>query len=133
MTQHLNRQLVEAFVVGQTAVALAEDVVLWDQAQSRAFAGRSAVEAVWQALLADGFAEVRIEIHTLIAEETRAALEFIFCGRHCGRFMGIPPTGREVAIPMALFFAIEAGQIQRASLYYDAGTLLRQLGLTDDG
>jgi hypothetical protein len=24
---------------------------------------------------------------------------------------------------------IEAGQIQQASLYYDAGTLLRQLGL----
>ena len=45
MTQYLNRQLVEAFVVGRTAVALAEDVVLWDQAQSRAFAGRAAVEA----------------------------------------------------------------------------------------
>jgi hypothetical protein len=43
--------------------------------------------------------------------------------------MGLPPTGQEVAIPMALFCQIKAGQIQRATLYYDAGTLLRQLKL----
>jgi steroid delta-isomerase-like uncharacterized protein len=129
MTQHLNRQLVEAFIVGRTAVALTEDVVFWDQAQSRSFAGRAAVEVVWQALFADGFAEVRIEIHTLITDDTAAALEFIFRGRHHGRFMGLPATGQEVAIPMALFCWIEAGQIRRATLYYDAGTLLRQLGL----
>ena len=129
MSQHINRQLAEAFVAGPTAVALTEDIVFQDQAQSQSFAGRAAVEAVWQALFADGFAEVRIEIRTLIAEETAAALECTFCGRHRGRFMGIPPTGREVVIPMALFCRIEAGQIRRATLYYDAGTLLRQLGL----
>ena len=129
MTQHLNRQLVEAFVVGRTAVALTEDVILWDQAQSRSFAGRAAVEAVWQALFVDGFAEVRVEVSALIAEESAAALEFTFRGRHCGRFMGIPPTNREIAIPMALICVIEVGQLRRASLYYDAGTLLRQLGL----
>jgi steroid delta-isomerase-like uncharacterized protein len=129
MTQHLNRQLIEAFVVEQTALALAESVVLWDQAQSRSFAGRAAVEAIWQTLFAEGFAEVRIEACTLIAEDSAAALEFIFRGRHLGRFMGIPPTGQEIALPMALFFWIEAGQIRRVSLYYDAGTLLRQLEL----
>ncbi|HEU5101792.1 MAG TPA: ester cyclase [Roseiflexaceae bacterium] len=129
MTQQLNRQLVEAFVVGRTAMVLAEDVVFADQAQSRSFTGRAAVEAIWQALFVDGFAEVRIEIRTLIADDTAAALEFIFCGRHHGRFMGLPPTGQDVAIPMALFCQIEAGQIRRATLFYDAGTLLRQLGL----
>ena len=40
-----------------------------------------------------------------------------------------PPTGREVAIPMALFCWIETHEIRQASLYDDAGTLLRQLGL----
>jgi steroid delta-isomerase-like uncharacterized protein len=110
-------------------VVLAEDVVFGDQAQSRSFTGRAAVEAMWQALFADGFADVQIEIHTLIADDMAVALEFIFRGRHHGRFMGIPPTGQEVAIPMALFCQIEAGQIRRATLFYDAGTLLRQLGL----
>jgi len=129
MTECLNRQLVEAFVVERTAVALAEDVVLWDQAQSRSYAGRAAVEAVWQAFFADSFADVQIEIHTLIADDMAATLEFIFRGRHHDRFMGIPPTGQEIAIPMALFCWIEAGKIRRATLYYDAGTLLRQLGL----
>jgi predicted ester cyclase len=43
--------------------------------------------------------------------------------------MGIPPTGREIAVPMALFFWIDAEQIRQVTLYYDAGTLLRQLGL----
>jgi steroid delta-isomerase-like uncharacterized protein len=129
MTQHLNCQLVEAFVTQRAAVALTEDAVFWDQAQSRSFAGRAVVEAVWRAFFVDGFAEVRIEIHTLIADDMVAALEFTFRGRHQGRFMGIPPTGREVAIPMALFCWIEAREIRQASLYYDAGTLLRQLGL----
>jgi steroid delta-isomerase-like uncharacterized protein len=129
MTQYLNRQLVEALVTEWSAVALAEDIVFRDQAQSRSFAGRALVEAVWRALFADGFAEVRIEIQMLIADDTAAALEFTFRGRHQGRFMGIPPTGREVTIPMALFCSIEAREIQQASLYYDAGTLLRQLGL----
>jgi steroid delta-isomerase-like uncharacterized protein len=128
MTQHLNHHLLEAFVE-RTAMALAEEVVFWDQAQSRSFSGRAAVEAVWQALFADGFAEVRIEVQRLITDETAEALEFTFRGWHRGRFMGIPPTGREVAIPMALFCWIDAGKIQQASLYYDAGTLLRQLGL----
>jgi steroid delta-isomerase-like uncharacterized protein len=129
MTQQRNRQLVEAFVVGRTFVALAEDVVFGDEAQSRSFAGRTAVEAMWQALLVDGFAEARIEIHMIIADDMAVALEFFFRGRHHGRFMGLPPTGQEVAIPMALFCQIKAGQIQRATLYYDAGTLLRQLKL----
>jgi steroid delta-isomerase-like uncharacterized protein len=129
MTQYLNRQLAEAFVDQPAAVALAEDAVLWDHAQSRSFVGHAVVEAVWRAFFADGFAEVRIEIQTLIADDMAAALEFTFRGRHQGRFMGIPPTGREVAIPMALFCSIEARQIRQASLYYNAGTLLRQLGL----
>ena len=128
MIQCHNRQLVEAFVT-ERAAALAEDAVFWDQAQSRSFAGRALVEGMWRAFFAEGFAEVRIEIHRLIADDTAAALEFTFCGRHQGRFMGIPPTSREVAIPMALFCWIEAREIRRASLYYDAGTLLRQLGL----
>jgi steroid delta-isomerase-like uncharacterized protein len=129
MTQHLNRQFVEAFVAEPAAVALAEDAVFWDHAQSRSFAGRAVVEAVWRAFFADGFAEVRIEIHMLMAEDMTAALEFTFRGRHQGRFMGIPPTGRQVAIPMALFCRLEARQIRQASLYYNAGTLLQQLGL----
>ena len=53
-------------------MALAEEVVFWDQAQSRSFAGRAAVEAVWQALFADGFAEVRIEAH--VAQSGRPRL-----------------------------------------------------------
>jgi steroid delta-isomerase-like uncharacterized protein len=129
MIQHLNHQLVEAFVVQGAAAALTEDAVFSDQAQSRSFAGRAAVEAVWQALFAEGFTEVRIEVQTLIGDDAGAALEFIFRGRHRGRFMGIAPTDREVTIPMALFCGIEAGQIRQATLYYDAGTLLRQLGL----
>jgi hypothetical protein len=39
MTQHLNRQLAGAFVTERAAMALAEDAVFWDQAQSRSFAG----------------------------------------------------------------------------------------------
>jgi steroid delta-isomerase-like uncharacterized protein len=126
---YLQRELVESFAVEQSAAALAEDAVFRDQAQERSVAGRATVAGMWQAWLADGFDEAQVDVHAFVGDDTTAALEFRFRGRHRGHFMGIAPTGREVAIPMALFCGIAAGRIRRATLYYNAGTLLRQLGL----
>jgi predicted ester cyclase len=43
--------------------------------------------------------------------------------------MGLPATGREVALPMIIVCHIAAEKIQQAAMYYDAGSLLRQLGM----
>ncbi|MCI0394871.1 MAG: ester cyclase [Chloroflexi bacterium] len=104
-------------------------MVLLEQGQGRTFTGRLAVQKLLQAFLADGFATAQVELHTSARDEQAAVWEFTFTGRHSGRFMGLPPTGRNVCLPMAVVCQIREGQVTRMALYYDAGTLLRQLGL----
>ncbi|MCI0399100.1 MAG: ester cyclase [Chloroflexi bacterium] len=124
-----NRQVVEAFVRAPAAVALVEEVVLKDLAQNCTYRGRAAVVALLRAFFVEGFAQARAEVQTMLVGECAAMLEFVFHGRQDGLFMGIPATGREVAIPMVLVCRIAAEKIQQAALYYDAGSLLRQLGM----
>lgn len=122
------RQIIAAFVENPTAVALAEEVVLRDHAQDRVYQGRAAVEGLLQAFFVEGFPGARIEVQSSTADKTSAVLEFDLHGNQGAPFLGIPATGREVALPMVIICQISNDQIHRLSLYYDAGSLLRQLG-----
>lgn len=120
--------LIEAFTKDFSSLPLAEDVVLYERAQDQIFHGRVPVDTMFQELFEQGFADVQLNIQTILVDEQTAVLEFVFHGRHHGRFMGIPPTQRVVNIPMVIICHIQYLQLQQASLYYDAGTLLRQIG-----
>ncbi len=128
MTHHNHRHLIEAFLARDPDV-LAEDVVVQDLAQERLFRGREAVTAVLDAFFVQGFTGAQVEVQTLLVDEQGAALAFIFRGRQDGPFLDIPPTRLPVCVPMVLICRIDAGRITWGSLYYNAGTLLRQLGL----
>jgi hypothetical protein len=43
--------------------------------------------------------------------------------------MGESPTGNRVSHPMACVYEVTAGEIRRASLYYDTAGFLEQLGI----
>jgi len=129
MTQQSNRSLMESFALERDPAVLADDVILHDQAQERSFCGREAVAAFLNAFFAQGLARTQTKVEMAIIDETNAALEFTFHGWHEGVFMGIPPTRQEVNLPMVMLCQMESGRIKQAALYYNAGTLLRQLGL----
>jgi hypothetical protein len=131
MTHHNHRHLIVAFLERDPDV-LTEDVVLQDLAQERLFRGREAVTAVLDAFFVQGFTGAQVEVQTLLVDEQGAALAFIFRGRQDGSFLDIPPTQLAVCIPMVLICRIDAGRITWSSLYYNAGTLLRQLGLASE-
>lgn len=124
-----NRQVMELFVKAPTAVCLVEEVVLEDVAQNHLYQGRAAAEGLLRAFFVEGFPTARVEAQTILADEYTAVLQFLFYGRQDGPFLGLPITGREVVMPMVLICGLSAAQIQRATLYYDAGSLLRQLGM----
>jgi len=44
------------------------------------------------------FSNISAELHELVAEEDRVVIRWTIRGRHAGDFMGIPPTGRELAL-----------------------------------
>jgi steroid delta-isomerase-like uncharacterized protein len=125
----VNRRVIQAFIGTPTAVSLADEVSLEDLAQNRAYHGRAAVEALLRAFFVEGFSEARTEVRTMLVDERAAMLEFTFHGRQNGPFLGIPVTGQEVAVPMVVVCQIGDGQIRQATLYYDAGSFLRQLGM----
>ena len=122
--------LIAALSTAPAAALFSDEVVLEDHGQSMVYIGREAVISVLRAYFGEGFPDGRMCLHTTLCNEQAAVLAFTFRGRQERVFLGIPATGREVAVPMILFCDTANQQIQRIACYYDAGTLLRQLGLS---
>ena len=124
-----NPCLTQQLTTDTSALPLADDVILQDFAQDRIVRGRAEVAALLDAFFIRGFADAHVTMQTTIADEASAMCEFVFCGRHVAPFWGLPATHRVVELPMVIACHLTNSQIQRAALYYDAGILLRQLGL----
>ena len=54
---------------------------------------------------------------------------FTRTGTHDGEYHGIPPTGKQINIPVAYFYRIADGKIIEARGYSDSLMLLQQLGV----
>jgi steroid delta-isomerase-like uncharacterized protein len=78
------------------------------------------------------FPDQRNEIHSIRHADDAVIVEFDLLGTHSGPFLGLEPTGREFRCRMAAFFIFEAGtdRIEVERIYFDAGTILAQLGIT---
>ncbi len=59
-----------------------------------------------------------------------AVIEWVMSGTHRGDFPGIPATGKRFsAVRGSTIIELEAGKIRRESDYWDAATLMKQVGL----
>lgn len=81
----------------------------------------------------DAFPDAQVEITHMAANDNSVVTEFRGRGSHAGPLAGptgpIPPTGRSVDIPFCEVQEIQGGKIVKDRLYFDAATMLRQLGL----
>lgn len=125
----INRQSALQLVLETTTAALTRDVILQDFAQDTSIAGRAAVTAFIHTFFHRAFVEKRVTINTLLADQETAALSLLLAGRQSTPFWGLPNTGRYLKLPLVIICRFQADYIARIELYYDAGTLLRQLGL----
>ncbi|WP_224366280.1 ester cyclase [Hyalangium versicolor] len=55
--------------------------------------------------------------------------EFELYGTHLGNYRGLPPTGRAFVAKMSAVFFFEGERIVCERIYFDANTILRQLGI----
>ena len=78
------------------------------------------------------FPDQRNENAVLYHADDAVIVEFDLLGTNTGPFLGLEPTGREFRCRMAAFFIFEAGteRIEVERVYFDAGTILTQLGIT---
>ena len=75
------------------------------------------------------FSDSRMEIEELIAEGDRVVSRATMYGRHTGDFNGLPPTGKEVSLPLIDIFGFSGGKITEHWGLADNDTLLGQLGI----
>jgi steroid delta-isomerase-like uncharacterized protein len=81
----------------------------------------------------NGFPDGRVEIRRVIASDRDVVTEFVGRGTHTAtlRTPGgeLKATGRAAELPVCDVIELKDGKVQRLRTYFDAATLMRQLGL----
>ena len=75
------------------------------------------------------FPDQRNELIALHHADDGVIVEFELRGTHEGPLRGIAPTGKRFSCRMAAFFLFEGEQLACERVYFDAATMLSQLGL----
>ena len=78
------------------------------------------------------FPDQRNEPIALHHADDAVIAEFWLRGTHEGRLRGLPPTGRSFECQCAAFFLFEDDRLVCERVYFDAGTILQQLGVARD-
>jgi predicted ester cyclase len=89
--------------------------------------GREGDRARTQAMIA-AFPDVRYVLHDLIAEGDKVVARYTMHGAHQGELLGIPPTGKQVAMDVTTIYRLEEGLAVELWEQYDGLGLMRQLG-----
>lgn len=81
------------------------------------------------------FKDAKIDVKRIVATDQSVAAEIVGSGTHTGTLESpagaIPPTNRKVNLPCCEVCTIENGKIRSGSTYYDAATIMQQLGVTE--
>jgi steroid delta-isomerase-like uncharacterized protein len=91
-------------------------------------------EEVW-AYFREGraaFPDQRNEPIALHHADDAVIVEFWLRGTHEGSFRGLPATGRSFECRMTAFFLFEEDRLVGERVYFDVGTIMRQLGVAHD-
>lgn len=75
------------------------------------------------------FPDQRNAVHVLHHADDAVIVEFDLMGTHRGPFLGFPPTGRAFTCRMIALFLFQGDRIACERVYFDAATILTQLGI----
>ena len=76
------------------------------------------------------FPDQRNEVRTIHHANGAVIVEFDLLGTNTGPLRGMPPTGREFRCPMIAVFEFDDTGIVCERVYFDSGSILRQISLT---
>jgi len=65
----------------------------------------------------------------MFAEDDKVVVRFTLRATHRGEFMGVPATGKKVAVPGIIIYRIANGKITEHWMQIDSGGLMQQLGV----
>ena len=131
----VRRMIEDLFNSGDLDLAdevFAEDY--WDHTpSSHALGGLGNVKR-WIGLWRESFPDTRNTVENLLAEGDEVAVRWVTRATHQGEFLGVPPTGRQVAVTGYAIFRVEGGKVVEGWDTYEVWDLLHQLrtGSPDD-
>ena len=97
-------------------------------ATGEVYDGEEAVRGYYAATRA-AFPDQRNVVHALHHADDAVIVEFDLLGTHRGPLRGIPPTGQAFTCRMVALFLFDSDLIVCERVYFDAATILRQLGI----
>jgi steroid delta-isomerase-like uncharacterized protein len=130
-----NKALVRRFVEEAQSrgnIEAVDEFLAEDFVDHSAFPGlspnREGVKQLFAALHA-AFADFRVTIHQQVAEGSKVVTRKTLHGTHRGEFMGVPPTGKQVAFDVIDILYVEGGRITDHWTEVDLLGLMQQLGV----
>ena len=78
------------------------------------------------------FPDQRNELIALHHADDAVIVEAMLYGTHRGSFRGLPPTGRSFESRFCAMFLFEEDRLLCERVYFDVGTVMRQLGIAHD-
>ncbi len=78
------------------------------------------------------FPDQRNELIAMHHSDDAVIVEANLYGTHDGPFRGLPPTGRKFEMRFCAIFVFEEDRLVCERVYFDSGTVLRQLGIARD-
>ncbi|HXE71536.1 MAG TPA: ester cyclase [Candidatus Nitrosotenuis sp.] len=108
------------------------DVEVWDPSLAEPVRGLEALRQ-WLAAYWRAFPDMGFEVHQIVMEGDRAALQWTACATHQGPLGPLPPTGRAVRFVGTSFLQLRQGRVEKASYLWDQMALLQALGALPPG
>jgi steroid delta-isomerase-like uncharacterized protein len=97
----------------------------WDEH----YTGQSGVQQFYTQLM-KAMPDLEIDVQRRHVTSDAILLEVIIRGTHLGAWRGLLPTGRRIEFPLCGVYTFDdADRLAGEKIYYDRGTVLRQLGV----
>ena len=123
----LVRRFVDEFWSGGN-LAAADELMAPDAVVHEPVVGTPADLKPFARAIRAAFPDWHSTVEEMIVEGDRVAERWTGRGTHRGEFLGVPPTGKRVAVPGVVFYRIAEGKIVEFRGTFDRMSLLQQLG-----
>lgn len=100
-----------------------------DEPWAEHYTGRDGIRLFYEQLMT-ALPDLEIEVQCRHVTDDAVLVEAMIRGTHLGVWRGLPATGRRVEFPLCGVYTFDGDdRLAGENIYYDRGTVLRQLGL----